>query len=578
MMKTDSKTIDQEAYDLVATTCGRPLVHMRQQIKGRRFGLVIGAGASKDLGLPKWDELVDRIAKHPEVQGEALIKELHQHSSKSQVLFQSYRSRLYEAANSKDRGCNLLEMKIRAGWRTIVHECLYRNVDVEPKTLFDKDQYLWAFLNVIKDSSLTVNYNFDDSLQRLLTYRTDEDEKLRRRAYATVWSADTQMFPRSGVIYHPNGYLPASLTERPSDQLIFLEDAFADQLIESMTGHYTALSYHLAQNTCLLIGLSLDDPTLKHLLRHNSRLHPGHYHYYVAFTEDSSSLPPTYVKSVSDANFETYNLITLFLNRKELAALGKLLEGAVLRNSEEGRQNDNELQYLMKEKGIPTTYKFLITGCVAVGKSTAVGQFRSLKTYDEWLSDKPPGMEKDPSKVNSKSIKTIDDWVFEQLRLKNRNLADAAPGIHIVDRAPLDAFAFTKTDIPSQDEWVEKATNISQTIHPGVSQERLIPAKIILLTGDPLVLESRAIGLHKDTSADKLRKQQYLLGQVYDLRYDGIAIIDTRDLSIAQVTKKIAQVIHRDSYREFDMHKWIEGVINKSILPPVAIAMVGDNE
>ena len=134
-----------------------------------------------------------------------------------------------------------------------------------------------------------------------------------------------------------------------------------------------------------------------------------------------------------------------------------------------------------------------------------------------------------------------------------------------------------KKEIPAQDEWIEKAKNISQAIHPGASGEKLTPAKIIFLTGDPLVLESRAIGLHKDTSADELRKQQDLLGHVYDPRYGGIAIIDTRDLSIAQVTKKIAYVIHSDSYGEFDMQKWIEDVIGMSIVPPVSTAAVGDN-
>lgn len=57
--------------------------------------------------------------------------------------------------------------------------------------------------------------------------------------------------------------MPRQLSETPSPQLVFLEDSFADQLIYSMSGHYAFLTDYLSQTSGLLIGHSLNDPTLK---------------------------------------------------------------------------------------------------------------------------------------------------------------------------------------------------------------------------------------------------------------------------------------------------------------------------
>ena len=545
------RSVENKTRNRVLQRYSRAIVQMRQQILDSRFGLILGAGASSDLGFPKWADLIKRIAEHPDIYGADLLsKSSRNHASTSQLLFQSYKSRQYQKATKKDFQFNRIEMKVRAGWQRIVHNALYRDVPDDIDELTKRDKYLWAFLEVIKQTPLTITYNFDDSLQRMLAASRTKREKQRSRGYTTLWSANIQLLPRSRVVYHPNGFLPRHLQEHPSEQLVFLEDSFADQLIDSMTGHYASLSNHLAHTTCLLIGLSLEDATLKNLLRQNALRYPGHYHYYIAFVEDGASRNSAYELSVTDSNFEVYNLITLFLTREEIAALGVLLT-----------MSDNDFQHLVEEEGQDNICRFFLTGSVCVGKTTAVSQFRSLASHGEWLEPLPPDMEKDPNKVPSEeSIQKIDQWVAIQVGLKNVALMDHKTGLHIIDRCPLDAFAFTP-----KEKWRSKATLLREGISPGKSRRELVPGHIIFMIGDPEVMAVRAIANHRDTDVPHLKKQQEMLKIVYSKRKKGVTTIDTRDKNIRQVAKEIARLIYLNSYVEAPMQQWLQQIEEGSI-------------
>lgn len=530
----------------------RAIIHMREQNNLKRFGLVFGAGISKGFGFPAWNDLIQRIASDEQVEGEKIVKEAASKASISQLLFQNYRAKalkdLPEGFDQYDR----LSSYIQSGWHRIINKALYRDVPSDIDNLREKDPYLKEYFEIIKKSKLTVNYNFDDTIQFLLSEsRTDEDRR-KSRGFRTIWSADIQLYPQPGVIYHPNGFLPRDFRERSSDDLIFLEDSFGDQLMESASGHYSALSYHFAQNTCFFIGLSLEDSTLKHLLRKNAILHPGHVHYYVYFMGDDAVLDEKHRIAIRDANFEVYNLVTLFLDRKRIATLGQLLTAT-----------EDEIGLLADELGVSTSYKFFLTGSVAVGKSTSVSHFRSLLTHDEWLDQKAPGMDTDPSKVEDETvIRHIDEWVVKQWRHKNFSLNQTNRGIHIIDRSPLDAFAFTP-----EDKWVDKAKFTKAKIMPNKSSTKLCKGKVVLLIGDPEVMAVRAMKLQKDVTPEKLGHRQQLLRVVYSKNDPGVDELDTRDKPIARVVKEICRIIHLDDYEECDLQLRLEKIENGEISP-----------
>ena len=538
------KEIDNDIKNRVLEKYCRAIIHMRQELDDNRFGLILGAGISTDLGFPIWDDLIKRIAEHPDINAKKIAAKPISHTSISQLLFQQYKSNQLKNADVVDFAYNRSEMKIDAGWKRIVRDALYKTVPGTIEKLAEQDEIIWAYIDVIKRTRITVNYNFDDSLESMLAVSRTKEEKRTTRGYKTIWRTNIQLTPDSRVIYHPNGYLPRRLSENPSEQLVFLEDSFADQLIDSMSGHHAFLINHLTQTTCLLMGLSLSDPTLKHLLRQNAIRHPGHYHYYIAYLESDQADEPMYEQSVFDSNFEVYNLITLFLSKDEIAALGLLLS-----------MND-DFQHLVEERGGTNTYRYFITGSVCVGKSTMVSHFQSLKTYDEWLEPRPSGMEKDPAKVQNESdIKQIDKWIAKQIGLKNLYLMDNSTGLNIIDRAPLDAFAFTPDE-----EWIEKAQLIKEGISPGKSKHQLCPGHIIFMIGDPQVMASRAIMRHKDTDTESLKKQQDTLKQVYRKDEEGITIVDTSNKTIRQVAKEIARILHCNDYIEANMQEWLNQI------------------
>jgi len=531
----------------------RAIMHMREQKNSQRFGLVFGAGISRDFGFPSWWELVKRIAEDKIVSGSKLIQEIGTKTSISQLLFQNYKSQVMNSIPNGFDEYNKLNSYIQSGWHRVIHDALYKDVPENILELKKLDPYLKDYLNIIKETKLTINYNFDDTLETLLSDSRLPKEREVTRGFRTVWSIDVQLYPQNAVIYHPNGYLPRGFSEKPSDDLIFLEGAFGDQLIDSVLGHYNTLSYHFSQNTCLFIGMSLEDSTLKYLLRKNAILRPGHVHYYIHFLHDNEIIDSEQKRAIRDANFEVYNLVTLFLNRKGISTLGQLLS-----------TSDDEVELIADEVDVPTTYRFFLTGSVCAGKTTLVSNFRSLRTHDEWLEKREAEMHKDPENVQEDSIiRRIDEWVAQQWRRKNFILYQAKrPGIDIIDRCALDAFAFTL-----ENQWRKKAAFTRKIITPQKSKTKLAKGEIILLLGEPKVMAIRAMKLQKDVTAEQLAYRQALLRVIYDKDAEGIIELDTREKSVQQITKEICRIIHINEYNECDLQDRLEKIERGDISP-----------
>ena len=542
-------------YQSLLSKYCKQIVHMRQQyhLSSSNLGIVLGAGASKDIGLPNWKEFVQCIAQHDQIKDlDVKIAPEGDPISNAQLLFQAYKAHMSKICDDEDRAYNRVDMKIRAQWQKIVHAALYMGTESEVEKLVPKDHYLWSLIKIIKKTPMTINYNFDDTIQRMLSATRTRSEIDQSRGYTTLWNSNVYMFPKNSVVYHPNGFLPYRIIEHPSERLVFLEDSFADQLIDSMHGHYNVLSDYFTHNTCLLIGLSLSDPTLKHILRTNATNHPGIYHYYIKHVEKGKT--PENEQAIADANFDVFNLITLFLTSEEISGLLELIE----------MSEDDFDEYVEEVGNLFKSYKYILVGSVAVGKSTAMSHFRNISTQDEWLEFMPEDMAKDPSKVDEKRIDDIDEWIANQWGKKNYKLLRITNGIHLINRGPLDAFAFTP-----KGEWKNKAALTKKHISPGKSNRELCSAEIIFLVGDPYTMASRAILSQKDTDAEKLERQQNLIKYVYSTASVGVRTLDTRNKSKAQVAKEIARIIFMEDYEEAPLNKMLNDFLNGSAPEPV---------
>jgi hypothetical protein len=523
-------------------TFARQVSHMRQQALCDRLCLVFGAGAGYDLGFPQWKTLLDRLGEGLEGYDTA------QASAENEVALAQLISKLFQfdfekrtpppplenAAAQKQH-----EAKLNKAWRDRIYDALYRDVETTDESAFtDQPSYYSAFIDVIKRSSVTITYNFDNSIERFLAASRSASEKTRRRGYTTIYDENSQLPAIYPIIYHPNGFLAHIKNEKPSVQLTLSEVSFTDQLDDSIAGRHAVLYSELTQKTCLFIGCSLSDPTLSYLLKRNARHHPGHYHYFVYWTGPDGENSPC-SEAFSERLFDLYNLITLNLSTKELLALGDLLS-----------YGDDFLLEVMRDSDIDGMFTYIVTGAVGSGKSSVISHFRSLKQHDEWLEPRLEGMEKDVELVEDERVRIIDQWVDSQFALKNRVLYsnENAIGIHILDRGPLDPLAFTKDGkLDRRAKRLKNAICKKSKLH-----KEIVPAHVIILQADPIDMETRAVARGKDFSADSLSRQQSLLQEVYSAGA-GVSVIDTRGLSVPQVVRRVAQVIHRAPYLELNL-------------------------
>jgi hypothetical protein len=525
----------------VLTRHTRAVVHMRQQIALSRFGLCLGAGVSKAFGLPMWGELIASIAADPEVDGTSLIGAgaAPSQSSRTQVLFQRFRSKRLKNIREDQISADD-QRKSRHAWTKLVHRCLYKELSKTGEPL--SHPFLGEFLPVVRNAPMTVTYNFDDSLERMLSNTRNEREKREGRGYETVWRPSTQLRSTKAVIYHPNGFLPMNLVEGASEDLVFSEDSFADQLIATMGGHYSMLLSHLSRTTCLLLGLSLEDATFKHLLRQNARQNPGNYHYYVAFVDDKKGEPSTEQQAaITSSNFEVYNLITLFLRTNEIAALGRLLTA-----------DHRALADLADEEDVPLSFCFYLSGAVGAGKTTTVGLFPSLNMYDEWIDPKHPLLIQPFTDLTASQIKEVDSWVAAQFRKKNWLLLSDPEGIQVVDRCQLDPLAFV-----SDSDRQRRAGELRASIAPNKSRRKIRAGHVIVLRGDDRLMAARTVERHKGASLEYVQRQQQVFAEIYPI--DGVTRLDVRDLTPDEVVRRIARLIHLEKYCECDLHTRLRG-------------------
>lgn len=520
----------------------KPIVHMRHRHKRKKFSLVLGAGISSDFGIPTWTELLDRIADDRDVRGKTLLarNKKSSHGPKTQILFHQF------AAKRQAHNQNLQYGEIKSHWQQIVRKHLYKHGKKDVDALVDKHAYIRPFIKIIQDSPMTVNYNFDDYLEKILYKRAiDAPSPDYVRSFETVWDPQLQTKLDRCVIYHPNGFLPESNIERQSGGLIFCEDEFADQLIETMAGRYASLLHHYSQNTCLFIGLSLEDSTLKHLLRQGAILNPGHYHYYVDYYKKSSDKPAQQEQqAIREANFNLYNLVTLFLTGDELRELGYLIA-----------LDDTEFHHNAALAKINLAFCYYIVGAIAVGKSSVISFYRNLTTHDEWPDFRLPELGKRYKGLPSDKERKIDNWINKQFKKKNDILFRVTSGLHIIDRAPLDPIAFKK-----KSKRAARANSLKQNVCDSQSCNRIRNGHVILITGESTVLETRAKASGKEEyTAKDLNEMQDVLDRVYSFKR-GRSTVDAQYKTKEEVVKEVARIIHNPSYEVANLDSRLENI------------------
>lgn len=529
----------------------RAIVHLRSQVRKQRFGTILGAGISVDFGAPQWGKLIDDIASDPAVDAKEVVEGVAFKGMaapyQTEMLYQKFRAAFFKKLT--DLSPAEQQNTATAEWLKICQKYLYKTPPIDIAAELPKHPYMEALIPLVQNSALTVNFNFDDYLERALAEKKREKDK-GNRGFEVVTDPWPQFRRQDCVIYHIHGYVPEGLMEKTVDRFVFSEASYSKQYVGAR-GHDTSfLQAHFARNTCLLIGCSLE-AELRNVLMRGAETNPGNFHYYCHWIPDKETLSDVERQLISETNFKVYNLITLFLVSSEIRLLLKII------NRDE--VSDAKLRDLEKRSAVPLKYTFYMTGSLGVGKSTTTSHLRNLNVLDEWLEPRPEVLSIPWDKLTDDQKTFADDWIAGQFTQKNDTLRHEENAvISVVDRPPLDPLVFTPDS-----ERPAKAEFLANQICPddGNGGYGIEQGVVILLLGDPKELSARvrATG-RQEYTAEKLEKMQEDMKRLYE-SMPGTITIDTQFMGIAELTKRVAEVIHRQEYVPADLTTKLQSYI-----------------
>jgi hypothetical protein len=331
---------------------------------------------------------------------------------------------------------------------------------------------------------------------------------------------------------------------------VFSEASFVKQLMGIFAGDQAGLVSHLSKNTCLLIGLSLEDDTLRNVLMQAAHSCPGNFHYYVHYIAPGATLSGEARRAITLANFKVYNLITLFLNDEEICALGELID---IDNCV-----SNEFCDFAAQHGIAVQFRFYVIGPLGVGKSTTINYLRNLVVLDEWLEQRLAILAKPWDDLTDVEKKTADDWIVNQFKRKNDKLRNEREGIYVLDRGPLDPVIFTPDA-----EWNDKAQRLLNALCPDQVPWRVENGKVVFLKGESSELALRMVlTKREDYTANKLARMDERLEKVYGV--NGVTYFDTRGLTPSDVARRVAEIVHIEPYNPpCDLHQRLQDIVRE---------------
>lgn len=539
----------------LVTRYAREVAHLRQLFEAKRMGLVLGAGVSKAANLPNWNDLIERVAAELGNRGLTIPGlETKAPPVQTQIMFSRFRDKTFDDDDVRSLSQPYKDAEVAARWRKLVHKILYSGVDnIEEK--IDNHPYLDVLAALAFRIPLVISYNYDDLLERALARHVAQVRHSHTVGYYAAWGPNFLLQDDRPVVYHPNGYLPFDLIDRYSDNVVLTEEALSDQIIGYGLGEYATLLDYVTTRSCLFIGFSLNDSAQRTLLRQAVHRAPGNVHYFVHFMDGKTKISEQEMTDLRATNFDLFNVVTLFLDCHDCRTLFDLVAVS----------KDDQFDDAFFRAGKPEVYRYYVAGPVSIGKSSAISRLQGLTVVDEWLSPKDPLIAKTSHELTDEQRQKVDDWIMEQLRLKNKRFCTANRGIHIMDRAPLDAFAFT-----SPGDEAAKAKMIWERVCGGGIGRHpisLAPGCVVFLKGRPDDLAMRQRWRGRTGDADYIERQQTALEKIY--QGPGTHVLDISGNSIEVVVRRLARLIHLGDYDEFDFTGRLEEYLaQESHKPP----------
>ncbi|RMG31501.1 MAG: TIR domain-containing protein [Bacteroidetes bacterium] len=222
---------------------------LSQALKNGNLTLICGAGVSIGAGIPSWENLLLRLLES------MMVKISNNHAiSLQHVQANEFQKRMGPSSLVMGK---YLKSNLGKDFLPELREALYQG---NPQTcgLVDAIVEVCRPQREGKPLDSIITFNFDALIEENL-----EKNNIR---YKAIDKEGIRNHPNELPIYHVHGYLPRTGDIPPETEIVFSEDAYHTQFIEPFSWSNLIQLTKLAQNTCLLIGLSLTDPNIRRLL------------------------------------------------------------------------------------------------------------------------------------------------------------------------------------------------------------------------------------------------------------------------------------------------------------------------
>jgi hypothetical protein len=211
-----------------------------------RLALFVGAGVSHGCGLPGWEALVQGLAPAAYKGGKAAVREA------------------LAKLNAITQG-RILKTRLKAGFNKAVADVLYAS-----------PYRLSAALSAIASAGARriCTYNFDDLIEEALA--------VQGVAFRSLLPGDPLEADFDGTtVLHPHGFLTASMTaeECANTQIVLSEEDYHALYANPYSWANLIQLTLLLSQSCLFVGVSLEDPSIRRLLDTCVGLPVSHKHY-----------------------------------------------------------------------------------------------------------------------------------------------------------------------------------------------------------------------------------------------------------------------------------------------------------
>ncbi|NIH66439.1 SIR2 family protein [Modestobacter marinus] len=262
--------------------------------------LFLGAGASMDLGLPSWNQMIASLFDA------AFSSQLDSRSGSSELTALGLLAGHLNSDSPLQLARYLQQALERGGedFKSHLRSILYANASNDrPKALLRAISDLCVPTRAGSRVHSVITYNFDDLLEGNLNTR-------RVRAVA-VYEGKTAPTSQELPVYHVHGFLPSD-----PDTYLGVHEQF---LVMSEQGYHQVYSdpFHwtnivqlnaIREHACLFVGLSMTDPNLRRMLDIGARSVDTARHYAFMRRENLSTARRSVkeLKSISDPSLRKF--------------------------------------------------------------------------------------------------------------------------------------------------------------------------------------------------------------------------------------------------------------------------------